>query len=749
MARSFDTNIRYFLMRRLVSASLFVPMVLAGAHGAYANFKVDQDHSLPKTQVKEKAPISNKDPVVLTADQVDYDQDHDVVYASGHVEVVQGETVVIADHILYDRAKDTVQAMGNVSMLEPSGNVYFGDTVDFQREMKTGVIQNFKARLSDDSVAVASHGNKINEYVTNLTHVAYTPCKCLDDKGQPRTPFWTITSDKAKIDKQENEMIYRDAYLNLGGEVPIMYTPYLSHSLPGAENESGLMIPTILRSRNLGEEYWQPVYYTIAPDKDITLTPVFTTKAGEVIASDYRQKFDNGFMDLKGSITSAPNFDAAGNHAPGHEVRGHVDANGEFKVGENYDWGFNVKRATDDTYMRIYHFGNDSLLTSRVYGEGFNVVGDESRSYASAEGLSFQGLTGQDNAKLIPVVAPLLNFNWQSSPDRYLYFDNSRLGFDANSMVLYRDTGAQSRRISGTMKWDAPYVSDDGQVVETELLFRTDLYDVDKVQLENGDTYNGVTGREVPQGSVTWHYPFINTLEDASVMVEPVVNVTVSSNGGNPEKIPNEDSGLPDFTDANLFSSERFAGYDRVESGARTSYGIRAQAQVFNDKYIDGVIGQQYRANNDPNFPITNDLNSHVSDYVGRIGLTYSPFNIAYRFRLDKDNLYSNRNEIDAGYNLLPVNLNFSYLSLKKDPVLPNRETITGNGSLRLDENWSLIMAGSRDLLLDQTVSVSSGVVYKNECTTLTTMVVKDYTSIADVRPALSFLFKVSLKNLD
>ncbi len=151
-------------------------------------------------------------------------------------------------------------------------------------------------------------------------------------------------------------------------------------------------------------------------------------------------------------------------------------------------------------------------------------------------------------------------------------------------------------------------------------------------------TFNGVTGREIPQASMTWRYPFINRFGTSSLMIEPVFNFTASPGGGNPDKSPNEDSLVPEFTDTNLFSDDRFAGLDRIETGPRLSYGLRGQAQVFSDKYIDWLVGQHYRVDSDPNFPIATNPDSHFSDYVGKVGVTYQPVTLAYRFRLDKDN---------------------------------------------------------------------------------------------------------------
>ena len=730
---------------RWLGTFLLLPLLLCVAmNDAHAGFKVQKDPNLPKSKMKEQPVFSKKVPVLMKADALEYDQNHDLVTASGHVEISQGDTIILADELLYDQAKNTVNAKGNISMLSPSGDVYFADALEFKDDLKSGVIHQFKARLADNSVMVANAGHKVSESVTRLFRAAYTPCKCHDEDGKPTSALWSIKAREATIDNDAQEVSYEDAHLDVY-DVPVVYSPYFSHSTPGAENESGLLTPSFLRTRNLGEVYKQPVYYTIAPDKDLTLSPIFTSKAGQVMEGEYRQKFDTGSIKLQGSLTNAPNTTAAGQPSYGHQLRGNYDAKGDFALSETYDWGFNLKRATDDTYLHLYNFSNDSLLTSRVYAEGFNFIGNGDRNYASVEGLSFQGLTGKDNSKLIPVVAPLASITWQSEPGAY----NSRLTFEGNTMSLYRLTGSESRRISGTARWNLPYITEDGQAIEFEAQMRTDIYSVSNVTRANGKEFDGITGREVPQMSITWHYPFINRMQSSSLMLEPVVKFTASPGGGNSDKIPNEDSLLPEFTDANLFSTDRFAGMDRIENGPRMSYGVRGQAQIESTHYVDFLVGQEYRLNNDPTFPTSNDVNSHFSDYVGKLGLTYQPFNLGYRFRLDGNNFSANRSEWDAGYNHYPFAVNASYLSLRDDPVLATREVVNGNASINLNEQWSLTASGSRDLHLDQTVTAYSGLVYKNECLTLTTVVGKDYISLLDIKPSVSFWFRVSLKNLE
>lgn len=684
-------------------------------------------------------------PVLLQADQIDYDQLHDVVFASGHVEIVQGESVIMADTVIYDQKRGQVQAMGHVSMLEPSGHVLFADALALQDDLGRGVIQNFRARLKDNSVFAANGAKKVDESRTELYKAAFTPCRCETGDGHYMPPTWSLRAKKAVIDQAEQKVRYEDAYLRVF-DVPVIYTPYFSHPTPDAPNQSGLLMPEFMQSRNLGGVYKQPVYYAIAPDKDLTITPIFTTQEGLVMAGNYRQQFDSGSLRFNASATRAEQRDDLGNHIAGHEFRGHIDTRGAFRVSDNYNWGFDVRRATDETYLRLYNFGNDSFLNSRIYAEGFNFVGNTDRNYASIEALSFQGLTGQDASAVIPIVAPLMNFNWQSRPLDDL---NSRVSFDGGTAVVFRDRGAQSRRVSGTLRYTLPYVTGNGHVFELQTQLRTDFYHVDSVQLPGGQDFQGTTGRVLPQASLQWRFPLVNRFDQGSVLIEPIVNAILAPGGGNPLDIPNEDSLLPDFNDANLFSNNRYAGFDRIENGPRVTYGVRGEAQLGEGPTLDAMFGQEYRVISDSNFPISKNRGSDLSDYVGRIGLSQGTLSASYRFKLDQEQLNTRRNEVEITYNEEPFGLAASYLQLQGDPVLGDREVANALGTADITENWGVIGNIQHDLESRNTIRTSGGVIYKNECVNVTTMVGKDYTNLLDVKPSLSFWVRVSLKNLD
>ncbi len=58
-----------------------------------------------------------KQPVLMEALEMGYDQKNAIVIARGNVEVVQGDYLLLADKIIYYQNRNIVRAEGNVSVL--------------------------------------------------------------------------------------------------------------------------------------------------------------------------------------------------------------------------------------------------------------------------------------------------------------------------------------------------------------------------------------------------------------------------------------------------------------------------------------------------------------------------------------------------------------------------------------------------------------------------------------------------------
>lgn len=280
-------------------------------------------------------------PALLKADEVAYDQETSTAKARGHVEVVQGDRILLADEVTYNQATDTVHATGNVSILESSGDVYFSNDATLQSKMSKGVVQQFRARFKDNALFAAREGVRVNEDVIKLKNAVYSPCHiCEPSPGEdPNDPLWQVRARGVRIDEEEQRVAYRDAFLDIYG-VPVGYTPYFSHPTPDAPSQSGILVPQFFHASDLGYVVKQPVYISLAPNMDMTLTPWYISEQSPLLEGEFRHLIKEGYYEIKGAITRPHDRDAAGNEIDKYDTRGYIDAKGKFTLDPYWSAGF-------------------------------------------------------------------------------------------------------------------------------------------------------------------------------------------------------------------------------------------------------------------------------------------------------------------------------------------------------------------------------------------------------------------------
>ncbi len=701
-------------------------------------------------------------PVVLRADELTYDRDQGLIVASGNVEIAQGERILLADRLTYNQLTDAVTATGNVSLLEPSGDVVFASHFELSDQMKNGIARDIRILLADESRFAANGAVRTDGTRTEMTKAVFSPCR-LCPEHPDRPPLWQIKAERVVHDQERQNIVYRGAVLEFFG-IPVAYTPYFTHPDPTVERRSGFLAPIIGSSSQLGLTMQTPYYFDLGPHRDATFAPIFTTDEGVVLTGEYRQRTQTGKFEFAGSITRPERRNEEGDVVEGREVRGHIDGSGQFDLGDTWRWGFQAERASDDTYLNRYRFSSADTLTSRLYLEG-----SRGGSYAAINGYAFQGLATCDDPDETPLVLPIAEYKYLSEPGAL----GGRFSLDANVMALTHSagsvvdkktpcptvvgSGASVRRFSISGGWSLPYLGRLGDIYTLSATLRGDLYWVDEVTVNpTADTprsFSGVTGRIFPQIALDWRYPWVRQTGTVRQVIEPVAQLALSPYGGNPDKIPNEDSKGFEFDDTNLFSLTRFPGLDRVDGGPRLSYGLRVGVYGASGGRTTAFIGQSIRPTGDDDFSPSSGLAGRVSDFVGRIVVSPSKYlDLSYRFRLGQDDLSVRRSEIDltAGPDWLRVKLGF--LSLDEAPAeedVGKRQEINVSGFAALGPNWSLTGRFRRDLTNGNTLRAGGGIAYEDECLFFGVEVSRRFiTPERDIGEGTSVRFTVRLRQL-
>jgi len=724
-------------------------------------------------------------PVVFQADEVQYDEQLGLTVARGHVEISQGGEILLADTVSYNQRTDTVTASGHVSLLTPTGEIAFADFMELRDSMNNAFAQNVRMLLADRSRLAANTARRTNGNRFELRRGVYSPCDlCRDNPSAP--PAWQMRAREISDDKEYKLIEFRDVVMEIDGW-PIFYAPYLSQPEPGVKRASGFLMPSFGNSNTTGFHFGIPYYWAISPDKDLTLSPRYYSRAGPLLAAEYRQRFGNGTLEALGSLNHS-NAGAGSQTSTGQEWRGHVNASGTWDLDETYRTGFQLQRVSDQTYLLRFGFGIPLLnaMISRAYLEGF-----DPRGSTDINAYVFQPLTPGLGDSTQPIVMPVANRSWVSEPDPW----GGRWKLNANLLNIFREVGTQTRRLSLGTEWSNSFRDGIGGQYKFTWSLRGDAYSVNNLSAKSNPdlpssffsqngmppitpiSTNFLEARAFPQIGLTWSYPLINRLDDTTALIEPIAGAYVGPSFGNRHRIPDEDSIGYEFRDSDLFRPDRLAGYDILDTGQRVDYGLKLGVYNKEAGSYRMLIGQSYRAQNNIFMPPGSGAAQHLSDVVGRVVMSPSAYlDLIYRFRFDKSNLTNKTQEVGVAVGPQSLRVGSTFLliapqtqsDLVTNPatgqniLYGKREQLTVNATAKLTRYWSLV--GSETLNLTNATNFVNGVptpqsnsvslyatlagVYQDECMAFITSVTQSGIRSGDVTPGISVMFSIVFKNL-
>lgn len=679
--------------------------------------------------------------VLFQAETLSYDAKSQTVSADGKVEASFWGCVLIADHVEYSVAEDKVRASGDVAIMEPSGNVVFARSLELSNGLEEGIVASFSAVLPGNTRIAANSAERRAGGITELRHVVYSPCRICNTKGFE--PLWQIKAVRVRHDEEKKSIRYQSAQLEVKG-VPVFYLPYFEHADPSVKRKTGLLVPSIGSSSDLGNYAEIPYFIALAPNSDITLAPLITTEAASVMKGEYRRRTRAGQFRLSGSFARD---EIADPNIPGvskENWRSHFFGDGRFRFNDVWSYGFDAQLTSDDLYLKRYQIYEYDRLRSQLYAEGF-----AGRDFASLEAFYFQGLRATDDPGRTPLVLPLGEIVWY--PERR--FLDGRFKVEGNILGIVRSEGPDSNRLSVSGEWRRDAIIGAGHMFSTFASMRGDLYYTHDVNPANNPALpkdHGIVERFIPTLGAEWRWPLQRRVGSYYNVIEPIAQLVFSPYGGHVNDVPNEDSASFEFDDTNLFSTIKFPGYDLVESGPRANVGIRYGLYGPHGSALDFLFGENLRLKEQTVFDRATGLGDQQSDYVGR--LRFSPgkyVEFIHRFRIDRRDWTFNRNEFTGRVGSDDYWARISYVQLSEGLTISGlqpREEFAGTTRLKLWTNWYIEGAARRDLVQDKMISSGAALVFSNECAEVAFQYKRRFTRDREIRPSSAFTVRIRLK---
>jgi LPS-assembly protein len=745
---------RWHTAALLVCSSL-VPVLLPGAAWAQLGARPVAGVTAP--------PVSGNLPVTFLADSVTYDKTNAIVSATGHVQAWQNGHYMSADRVTFDRNTDVAAAYGHVTIVEPDGEIVFGDYAELSQGMKQGVIRGMRALLANGGKLAANGARRTDGKLNELARGVYTSCDvCALDPTAPLT--WQIRADHITQDLEAKRIEFNDAWIDVLG-VPVIYLPWMSTTDPSVKRQSGFLAPSFGASSNyLGAFLTLPYYWVLDDQSDVTITPELTTQQGGQLEADYRRYFNEGRLDINAAVAQDEN-----------KIQGFFFGHANFDWNDTWRYGANVNLGSSVNYLRDYQIPGygGNYLGSNVYIEGFGVG-----SYTRLDISGYQGLNSSIDQTSVPYALPRYEYSYFSEPD----FLGGRTMFDTEDFNVLRESGADVQRAAGRIAWDRPFAGLLGEQYQLSAEVRGAAYNANVLdgQPDYGVVSHSTEVHAQPQVSVKISWPFVRNAGSLGTQtIEPILQLIASPQAGNAQHdhLPNEDSLAYEFSDATLFSTNRFGGYDRFDGGERANFAVHGNWTFLGGQTLDGLIGASAIQHIDlSQFPVFQPLNgfdkgSHLSDVVARAQFVPDKW-VDFTARTRIDHRTGDLRFADAvtGFGGGPVRFNLGYLYSANDPYLlfasdpyvanylsqannvttsyyTPRNEVSGGASLHWGR-YSLSGDARRNLATGQMDSVGGHAKYEDECTIFDIFLFRRYTSINGDNGNTTVLFTITLKTV-
>ncbi len=502
-------------------------------------------------------------------------ENNEVVTLDGNVLLQRPDEQLRADHAVYDKQADSFKAQGNVRY-ETADFAAVGSEVDLSLSSNHGNFHDTEyylfsrhARGGSDKILI------INDDTTILKKAKYTTC-------DPGDEDWHLKASTVMLDHKTGMGSAWNARIAFQG-VPFFYIPYIRFPISN-ERMTGVLPPSWSGTKEGGNEFSLPIYLNLHPQLDATITPHNFTNRG--------MKWDNEYRYLSRigeGVIRTENLD--------DEVYGRERSLYEYThQGELYaDWYSNVlfSRVSDQDYFN--DFGN-SLSSSSVthleryikltHGDRYGQLAIQLQDYFTID----ESVANSSRPyRRLPQITYTLNT---------VELGKAKLNMATEAVRFQRMERLTGKRLHLKPTVTIPFEGQAGFIRPTLA--------VDHTRYELDEAYNtlGVNSlsRTVPISSLDMGIflerntqvlskPYLHTLEPrVYYLYAPYKDQS---------KFPLFDTGLSGFSSAQLFSDNRFSGYDRVGDTEQVTLSVTSRLIRNEDGHelLRGTAGQIYYLN--------------------------------------------------------------------------------------------------------------------------------------------------------
>ncbi len=629
------------------------------------------------------------------------------------------------------------RSIGKIKVEDNLNNTYNFSQVYIDTKKKELLGTDIKTFINKDDFKIDERNKprifantvKMSKEITTFNKSNFTLCNFREDD---KCPPWSIQSTEMLHDSKKKTIYYKNALIKIY-DIPIFYSPRLSHPDPSVKRRSGFLPPTFQDTKNLGEGLSIPYFWAINKEKDLTFTNKLYASEHPLFLGEYRQAlnnsnliFDFGYTDGY-KKTSDVKISGQKNHFFSKFVKNFSNINKNSKS----TLSITTQDSNNDNYFKLYKI-NSELVSSDID----NLENNLNFTYSNEEiffdlNMSMYETLKNDYNDKYEYIYPEITFNKNLISNPIL----GAIDLDTNLKVHNFDTNKTSKFLVNNFEWNS-ISKNFNSGVQSNLL--------GNLKNINYETKNIDNFKSKPTSEMFGALGFLSKID----LYKKIENISehfltpkflVRYSPGSMRKEENDSKLNP----AKAFGLDRLNNNDNFETGLSATIGFDYEIRE-RDKRIDVSVSQIFNQKENKNMPTSMGLDEKISDLVGTTKYEINEkLSLNYNFALDQNYSEFNYNEIGVSTDLNNFNFDINYLEEKKH--IGNNEYIKSKVDYTFNKDTNLSYEFKRNLITDSSEFYNLSYEYFNDCLRAGLVYRREFYSDSEIESENSLMFKITL----
>ena len=648
---------------------------------------------------------------------------------------LSGNTINL-ENFEYLQASNIFKSIGKIKILDQYKNTYNFSQLYIDTKKREMLGTDIKAYLNHEDFKINKKNDprifanamKSNDEGSNFSKSIFTLCEL---KENEKCPPWTLQASEMRHDNKNKTIYYDNAVIKIY-DIPVFYTPFLSHPDPTVKRRSGLLPPTFSDSKNLGSGLAIPYFWALNDDKNFTITSRIFVDEHPLVIGEYHQAFKNSSLLTDFGFTEGYKKTSKTKKA-GEKSHffSKFTKNFSGKSGSKNTFSFKTQDISDDKYLKLYK------IKSNLVDYNTDVL-ENSIDYSHSKDDLFFGF----NASLTETLKNDYN-------DKYEYifpeitidkniFNGERLGnlnLQSNLKVHNYDTNKHTNFLVNDFEWTSNDFIFDSKIKNTFLGNLKNInYEAKNVDIYKEDTTSELFGALGLLSKIDFQKN-----ENGNVhLLTPKVLLKFS-----PGSMRQDDKSSL-LTPVSAFNLNRVGDSNNFETGNSATLGFNYSVKKDDFDKFNFSVAQIINEKENKKHHSKSSLDEKLSDLVGDSSLVVNDkFKINYKFALDQN--YQDLNYSDLGSNLSFGNFDINFNYIEESKHVGSQEYFKTKLEYRNKDKSLIAFQTKRNLITNSSEFYDLSYEYINDCLRAGLVYRREFYNDSELEADNSLMFNITL----